>query len=189
MKMARKLTLFLSAMALLAFAIPTFAHADAITSKAGVLAPKNSVVTGVSTNTVTTNTPVGTLECKNVTISATIDTNDGTNVAASGTGGSTVGCEAGGKLLTIDNPTMTTLTAGGLAGTTFVTLDFTATVGPVTCAYQNDSATSVPFTYVKGSDTISIKGTLEDPARPACLTPTIEGDFTLTIGGIPAILD
>jgi hypothetical protein len=47
----------------------------------------------------------------------------------------------------------------------------------------------VPFTYVKGSDTISIKGTLEDPARPACLTPTIEGDFTLTIGGIPAILD
>jgi hypothetical protein len=84
---------------------------------------------------------------------------------------------------------MTTLTAGPEVGTTFVTLDFTATVGPVTCAYQNDSATSVPFTYEKGSDTISIAGTLKDPARPACLTPTIEGNFTLTIEEAPVILD
>jgi hypothetical protein len=154
-----------------------------------VLAPINSVVNAVSTNFVTTNTPIGTLDCEKWAFQAMITKNNRAEVAAAGSAGSTEGCEAGGKLLTIDNPTLTTLTAGAAAGTTFVTIDFTSTVGAVTCAYQNDSATSVPFTYVKGSDTISIKGTLEDPARPACLTPTIEGDFTLTIGGIPVILD
>jgi hypothetical protein len=189
MNMARKLTLLLSAVALLAFAIPPFARADSITSKAGVLAPINSAVTATSTNLTITNTPFGTIACTKVTLDLDLSKNNGSEVGAVGTAGSADHCAATDKLVAIDSPSLTTLTAGAASGTTFVTIDFTATIGPAKCAYQTDSPTSVPFTYAKGSDTISIAGTLEDPARAACLTPTIEGDFTLTLGGTPVILD
>jgi hypothetical protein len=190
--MAKKFSLLVAAMALVAFAIPAFANADAITQPAKTLVPVGTTVVGVSTNVETTNTPVGTLKCKKVTIGAILTKNNGTEVAASDDekagANSAESCTAGGEPLTVDSPTLTSLTAGAKAGTTFVTLDFTATAG-VTCSYTNVSATSVPFTYTAGTSTIHIAGKLKDPAHAFCLEPEIHGDFALTVGGAAVVLD
>jgi hypothetical protein len=187
--MAKKFSLLMAAVAVLAFAIPAMASAGTVTSSAGVLAPVGTVITGTSSNTETTNTKFGTLKCANVTVKGKLTENSGGKVAAKTEGvGSTKECKVGTKELTITDPTLLSLSSTA-AGSGTVGLTFEATVPAIgTCHF---AGTAVPFTYTAGSDSIHVAGKLT--ATPAaCGTGTgaeIHGDFTLEIGSTGVILD
>jgi hypothetical protein len=194
--MAKKLSLLLAAMAVIAFAVPAFANADAVTMSKGVLAPvtnaektgpADATITGISTNTETTNTPFGTLKCKEVMVSGWLTKNNGTEVSAvddPGEGNSTKECTVGTTELKIDNPTLISLSASTKGGTT-VGLSFTATAAGLSCTY---TGAAVPFTYTAGGSSIHIAGVLKG-SEAFCANPEIHGDFALSITGAAVILD
>ncbi len=188
--MAKKFSLLMAAVAVLAFAIPALANAaPSVTSSKGVLAKastetKNaSTITGTSTNVVTKSS-LGELKCEKVTVTAWLTKNTGTEVHAttdSGSQNKAVGCTAGGTPVEITDPTIVTLQAN-LAGSGTQTVSLTFTLPAVGCTFTG----TVSFTYVPSSAVIHIAGSL---TSTACGAATIAGDFTLEIGSTPVILD
>jgi hypothetical protein len=188
--MVKKLTLLAAAIAVVAFAIPAAASAaPSVTSSAGVLAPVGTVITGTSSNT-KTQTELGLLTCTNVTVTGKITKNSGTSVEAVSNGkeGTTKGCEVEGSALTITDPTLINLTSTvDTKGS--VTLTFIADLLGISCHFSG----TVPFTYKDPTDTINVAST-SSPAltgSPAICgnASSFKGDFTLTIGTTPVILD
>jgi len=186
--MAKKFSLLIAAAAILAFAVPALANAaPQVTSSKEVTAKVGSTITGVSTDTETTGTPLGTLKCGEVMVAGVLKKNTGTEVEATDdeTAGAntTSNCTVEGQALTIEKPTLTKLIA--TSSTKTVALSFTAKAKTVVCEYQG----TVPFTYTPGTGSIHIAGKLKDPARATCKEPEIHGDFALSISGTPVILD
>ena len=112
--MAKKFSLLLAAIAVIAFAVPTFANAASVTQPGGEETSTGTVLTGVSHNTVT-ETALGELSCEVVSIKALLTHNSGGLVTAEQSGaGSTSGCLLEGEFpVTITNPTLKSLTAEG----------------------------------------------------------------------------
>jgi len=187
--MGKKLILLAMAVAVVAaMAMPAAASALELRDAAGKVA-LNSVVTGVSTNTLTTNTPLGTLKCNKVDVNAKIEVNGPTSITAKGTAAETAVCEAGGEPLNVTEPTLVHLVSNG-ADEGLAQLSFIADVGPFECPYGG----TVGFTYGTGSgnDTITMKAnqTLTSSVEfcePASGHPIFEGSYTLTtaVGGAP----
>jgi hypothetical protein len=194
--MIRKLSLVVAAVSVLAFVVPALASAaPAVTITKGTLAPvtnaektgpADATITGISTNVETTNTPLGTLKCKEFMVSGWLTKNNGTEVQAvddPGAGNSAKECVAGTTELKIDNPTLVSLSATAKAKT--VDLSFTSTAGGLSCTY---TGTAVPFTYTAGGSSIHIAGALKGSTE-ICGSPEIHGDFALSITGAAVILD
>jgi hypothetical protein len=180
--MFKKLTLLAMVVgAFAAFAIPAAASAaPELTAPAGSTVLPGTIIEGTSTNATTTETLLGTLTCKHVAVTGEITENTGSSVAAvSGGVGSTSGCEVAGGPLSIGSPEMTSLvsteTGKGTVGLKFIAAGI--------CEFTG----TVPFTYVSGTSTISLHGTISGP----CGSGVFEGDFALSIagGGGPVILD
>lgn len=174
--MAKKFSLLLAAIAVVAFAVPAFASAAPEVTVGGARAPLGTEINGTSNNTIT-KTSIGNLTCATVEISGEITANTGSTVAGVASGpASTATCFYKGTTpITIDDPTLLSLHSG-TAGSGTVGLTFEATLPSLTCHY---SGTAVPFTYSSGGNSLNLKGALK--ASPAgCGTATIEGTYTVT---------
>ena len=188
--MAKKLSLLMAAVALVAFAIPTFASADVgLTEPKGTLIAVNSLVEGTSTNAVT-KTSLGNLTCKLVTVTGKITTVTKTTLDVSDAGtASTSECFIGGtKPISITNITITTLHA---AVTNKGTIDahFEADLpNNVKCAF---TATGMPFTWTSETDVINIKEGDLVGTPAACEPGTFNAEFTVETDGTntPVLLD
>ena len=178
--MAKKLILLAMAVAAFAaLAIPATASALTLTDHAGKVQPGAWIV-GTSTNTVTTNTPVGELTCPHIEWTARVITNNG-SLATTGEGevGIPVGCGAEGEPLTVTVPTLTHIESTGNdegnAG-----LSFETDVGGFECPYGG----TVPFTYETGTghDVLHLTGRIFSPFEFCENEEEIvfHGDYTLT---------
>ena len=174
--MAKKFSLLLAAIAVIAFAVPTFANAASVTQPGGEETSTGTVLTGVSHNTVT-ETALGELSCEVVSIKALLTHNSGGLVTAEQSGaGSTSGCLLEGEFpVTITNPTLKSLTAeGGATGTRKIVLSFEADLpGSITCHFEG----TVSFSYVTGASSFHMGGTLNGGV---CGSATISGDYALS---------
>ena len=188
--MAKKFSLFMAAMAVLAFAIPAMASAaPEVTSKAGTRAAVPQNITGTNVGHVlTTGTPFGTLTCNKVTLNGVLTVNSGTKVTGNAGTGTTSECNVNNNPLTITNITVThlesTVVGSGVASFTFVA----DLPGGITCDY---TGTNVPFTYVTGTSHITFKEAAGINGPGFCAAPAIkfDGTFSIEIGSTPVILD
>lgn len=206
--MLKKLTLMaMSVAALLAFAAPASANGPLITTSTGAAATS---ITATSTNTKTT-TPLGTLECRTVTLQGNISTN--ANTTAHGTNGTGTGvgtvpanthtghCGSGPGPVHILDVKIGTIhltrhagPSGAIETTGTANFDFTYRIttifGTQHCHFRG---TGVPIRKT-GADSITVNGPV---ARVAALSPgalcpetgTIHGDFTVRAqNGLPAVI-
>ena len=180
--MTKKLSLFMATVAIVAFAIPTFASANVgLTEPKGTLIKEGSLVEFTSTNWVT-KTSLGNLTCKLVTITAKVTANTKTTVDLSDAGTSTTSeCFIGGtKPITFTNITITTIHA---TTTNKGTIDLhfeTDLPNNVVCKF---TATAMPFTWVSDTDVISIKEGDLVGTPAACEPGTVNADFTIETDG------
>jgi hypothetical protein len=191
--MAKKLSLLIAAMAVLAFAVPAMASATApLTESNGtVVVPVGSGITGTSTNA-KTKTSLGTLSCKKVELMGKVTVNEESTKGPKAEGGAGEEeftgseCEVEGVSVPVKKIKLTNLKTGsglGLTtGTGTATFSFTALIGSFDCVF---TGTNVPFTYSTTTMTNSIKFTnaslTGSPA--ACGTGTFSGDFELFTTG------
>lgn len=177
--MARKLSLFLAAAAIVAFAAPALASAAPEITVNGARAPIGTQISGSSTNTVW-KTELGNFTCGTVTFSGQITANTGSTFAGKGTSAMTTSScfFKGTTAFTIDDATLLSLhSATPGAGT--ASLTYTATAFGLTCHYSN---AALPFTYPALGNTLTVKGELT--ASPAeCGNTAIESTFTITSPG------
>lgn len=181
--MGKKLILLGMALAAIAaFAMPAVASADfTLVDHEGKVNVGEKVL-GTSTNAITTNTALGTLECDLVEITAEVTSNTGSHVEAVGAGKSdTSTCNAGPAELLVTEPELVTLTTTG-EDKGVLSLTFIADVGPFECHFHGEGE----FTYGTGTEddvlTIPSPGitlTGDEICEPEEGTPHFHGDFTL----------
>lgn len=184
--MAKKFSLLLAAVAVVALAVPAFASAAAITDGSGNLLANGTLITGTSTNA-TTVTSLGTLTCETVNVKGEITTNNGSTVEGNSSGESeTSNCKLGKKTIAITDITLTRLHAEGSSKTGLISVTFVADLPELTCHF---AATNLPFTYNSTTVTIT-NGDLEGTPE-ACEPGTLNGSFviTQTVGGGAVVLD
>jgi hypothetical protein len=174
--MARKLSLFFTALAIAAFAAPALASAAPEITVNGTRAPIGTTLNGKSTNT-TWKTELGNFTCGTVSFVSQVTANTGTTMAAKGTSPMTTSScfFKGTTAFTIDDATLLSLHSA-TSGKGTVSLTYTATAFGLTCHYSN---TALPFTYPVLGNTVTIAGELT--ASPAeCGNTSIESTFMLT---------
>jgi hypothetical protein len=188
--MAKKLTLLIAAVAVLAFMVPAMASAAAPLTESGgtVVVPVGSAIIATSTN-VRINTSLGTLSCKKVVFKNNVSANEvtGGKTRAEATSLETFTaqeCEVEGIKAPVEKlrvPNLQTGTALGLpTGNGTATISFTALLpGPLDCLY---TGTNVPFHYLTTTLTNSIKffSVALTGSPTACGSATFSGEFALT---------
>jgi hypothetical protein len=153
--MAKKFSLLMAAMAILAFAIPSFANASEMTNSGGGATVVGTKVIGTSSSASVTLTTslLGALSCEHVTLEGKLTVNSGGTVEGEGSGeGTQSGCTRSGSPITISDTTVTNIksTVSGIGTASFVT---TATINTTVCHF---TGTNVPFTYKSGTDTLIV---------------------------------
>jgi hypothetical protein len=188
--MAKKLSLAMAAIAAIAvFAIPaTASAAPTVTMPAGTLVPVGTELTGTSTDAEIT-TSLGAIHCGTVHVNAELTKNNGTEVEAVGVGqGLATTCAfTAGEAITVTDVTLFKLSATAAAKK----LEFTliADLGPVTCHFVTPAG-GINFTYVSGSDTITIAEQKLTATPAACRPGEFQASFTIeTTAGGAVILD
>lgn len=183
--MAKKLTLFLAAAAVIALAVPAFASAAAATDGSGNLLANGTLISGTSTNA-TTVTSLGNLTCETVKVNGELTTNNGSTVTAVGVGaGEPTNCKLGKKTIEITDITLVDLHAGSETNT--ITVTFRAHLpGEILCHFVG----TIPFTYTTGGSSLTIsEGNLEGTPE-ACEPGLLSGTFNLAqTGGGTVVLD
>jgi hypothetical protein len=175
--MAKKFSLLMAAIAIVAFAVPTFASANAkVTDPANVLLAPGKLIEATNVGNVTTQTSLGVLTCPTVTVTGELTANTGTTYKGIGIGqGTSSACTVGGKPLTITDITLIELHSGTtLAGT--INVKFVGDLpGGVVCTF---SSPNMPYA-VTGTDTIKITNGDLAASPPACEPGLLTGTFTL----------
>ena len=175
--MAKKLSLLMASLAVVAFAVPAFANAAAgVTEPAGILIAKGKLIEATNVGAVTIQTILVPITCSTVTITGEITVNSTTTVEGIGKGeGIATTCTAGGKATTVTDMTVTKLhSAGGGTGTIAVT--FVADIAGVTCDF---SSPNIPFTYTVGGSVIKITNGVLKGEPTVCDPGKLNGEFTL----------
>jgi hypothetical protein len=175
--MAKKFSLLMAAVAILAFAIPSFANASQLTNSAGVPTSMGTKIIATSTSpTVTlTGSLLGDLSCEHVTLEGELTVNSGGTVEVAGIGeGTQSGCTRSGKPITFSDTTVTNIrsTMSGTGTASFVS---TAMINTIVCHF---TGVNVPFTYTSGSDTIVFSGA-RGVLSTGCGAARLDGTFTL----------
>jgi hypothetical protein len=199
--MSKKMTLLgLIVVALTALVVPAAASAtpQLFNQTTNTAVPVPSTLMGTSTDAVTTETKLGTLTCKKVSIGAKLTKNNGTVIEAEDDGegtNSTEGCLANGSIpVVIDNPTLISLKTDNTTtdkGT--LSLSYKATIGspnPVICPFTGTG--EFEYKTGTGNDVLTIPTTkgieLEGPelCKKAGVKPKFHGTFTLEVdtGGV-----
>ena len=178
--MAKKLSLLLAAVAVLAFAVPAFASAaPTLQTPGGEILKTPQAIKGTGTNVTLTSSTLGKIICGSLNLNGTLNV----NTVAAGIEGSGVNekpeqsnCLNGTKSVIVTGVTLTNLksTVGGTA-----TASFTATVdiAALECTF---TGTNIGGTYTNGGNTLSFSeaGTItSSPA--ACGTAKLDASFVL----------
>jgi hypothetical protein len=183
--MIRKISVLMGAIAVVAFAVPAAANAAALTMPANALVPVGTGVTLFSTNTKVV-TSLGAITCEEVIINTEVDENTGAEWGAHGIGKEiAAGCKVAGVPIEITDLTTEQFFSVGAGGSGRLILTFKADLpGGVVCHFQSP-ALGTPFTYVAGSDKITIPKQKLEAAPAACRPAEMSGDFTVetTVGG------
>jgi len=189
--MAKKLSLLLAAVAVLAFAVPAMANAavPTIQNSAGepLGVPTNIVGTGSEVNL--TSSSLGSIKCTTITLEGVLTVNDMTNgITGSNTGQPsppTTDCTKGKNTVNVTNVTLTDLssTVGGDA-----LASFTAEVDIGASTQCTFTGTNVTGTYANGGDILTFAAAPNITSLPvACGTAKLDGSFTLEEKGGGAI--
>jgi hypothetical protein len=177
--MAKKLSLLMAAVAVIAFAVPAFASASSLTMPAGTLVPVGTKIVGTSTNT-TTLTSLGLLSCNTVSVTGEVTANSGGSVAGIGIGtGNTSECFLSEEeAITITDITLESISSS-TSGSGTIHFTFVADLpNNVVCHFVTKSA-GASFNYVSGTDSLSIPAQKLEATPAACRPGEIEGTFTL----------
>ena len=186
--MAKMLSLLAALIALVAFAVPTFARAaPAVTDPPGTLLSPGALLQSTNIGSVTTETSLGNLTCGSMSLTTELTSNTGTTVNERGIGeGSATTCSVGGKAVSVTDITLkekhSATTGKGTLNLTFV-VHFPF----VTCHFE---VAVLPFIYnIATKIWKMIKGDLKgSPA--ACEPGFFTGEFEIeTDGGGSVILD
>lgn len=187
--MAKKLSLLLAAVAVLAFAIPTVAGAATLES-GGSVVPVGTKITGKSTNAVT-QTGLGKLSCKEVVLLGKVTTNSGGTVEGVGTGEATgTTCNVEGTAVEVTNIVLSNIKSNATTGTGKGTASFSfKSTLPVVgaCTF---TGTNAPGTYSTTTMTniLKIEKATLTASPSACGPANLSGEFALTLteGGAKA---
>lgn len=185
--MAKKLSLVLAAVAVLAFAIPAVASASKATLN-GALAPVGTQITGTGSDVTLNSELLGAITCETLNLNGEITKNDGTNVEGSGTNVSPTqaGCKNGKKAVTVTKVVVTKL-ASSVSGHGVLSFTSKVDVGTLECEF---SATEIEGTYVSGTNVLKAEGAGPVIATPSsCGNATLTGSFALESESTPLILD
>lgn len=186
--MVKKLSLLLGAITVLASAAPAAASASALTMPAGTLVPLFTAVTFTSTNAIT-DTSIGNITCATVTLPGAVTKNSSGTFTIEGKGqGTSSTCLLNGTTAVTTTDITLFIATSSTSGSGKASLTYAADLAGVTCTY---TASSTPFTYVSGSDTITFGSASTLTVKPAaCGTATLTGNFTLeTTSGGSVIID
>lgn len=179
--MGKKLILVgMSLAAMAALALPAVASASPELNDESGSVEVGAAITGTSTNALTTNTALGTLECDHVLISGEVTANSKGVVEGIGTGGDTTTCNAGPAEMTVTEPTLNHIETSA-EGENNLSMSFIADVGPFECEFKGGGT----FSYETGTGNndlhISNVVLTTDEVCAAEEGDTIfEGDFALT---------
>jgi hypothetical protein len=188
-KMLKKFSLLLAAVAVLAFAVPAMASASAVTTQAGALIGTPTTVEGTGTNVILTSSTLGSISCGTLNLVGTLTKNDGSTVEGSASEQEPVtsDCTNTHGTVTVTKLTLTKLFAGTVGGVQKQFVNFTSKVdiGALTC---NITGTEVPFTYTAGDDKIVFTEATGATAA-GCGTLKLDGSFTIEVGGAGVKLD
>ena len=187
--MAKKLSLLMASIAVVAFAVPAFASAAPAVTDGGVLLAKGAKIQGTNIGAVTTETSLGKLSCGTIGLTGELTANTGSTVAGVGIGtGTSASCTLGGsKAITITDITLKSLHSATVGSGT-INVTFVADLpNGVVCHFESPN---VPFTYTSGGDVVKVsKGDLLGTPE-ACEPGLLTGEFTVeTDGGGAIILD
>jgi hypothetical protein len=189
--MAKKLSLLLAAVAVLAFAIPSMASAAGLTSKAGTLAPVGTKIVGTGKEINLKSSTLGPIICGSITLKGELTVNNGSEFAGKGVSETPVteNCKNGTKTVVVTNVTLTALKSTG-TGTGNVSFTATVDVGSeLECTFTGKE---IKGTYEVGGSSLNFTealstGITSSPA--ACGTAKLIGKFPLEIGSTAVILD
>jgi hypothetical protein len=189
--MAKKISLLLAAVAVIAFAVPALASATTgLTSPAGTLVPVNTAFRGTNVGApVLTSSKFGELKCAAVVLNGKITKNNESEGAEGvGSGESTASsCTLpGGGLFKVKNLELINIKSSASEKEEGrVSFKFTAFELPQECTF---SATNDKFTYVTNSD---VKTLLKAPLTVTgtnCGTATLDSSFTLETTAKAAVI-
>lgn len=181
--MAKKLSLLMGALVVLAFAIPAAANAaPGITKSGGTLASVGQEFNLTGNDFTLTSATVGPVTCKTLDLKGKISKNNGVEFEATGVSAFT----ASGCAFTVTNFELTQIksTSSGK-----LTMNFVATIDidPLECTY---TGTNIAGSYTPGSDTIVFSSSSGVTSTPiGCGTAKVDGEFTMEIGSTAVILD
>jgi hypothetical protein len=181
--MTKKLSLLLTAAAVLAFAVPAAASASTGLTEGGVLIEVGKFITGTNIGTVTTTSEkLGNITCEHVMVAAKLTVNNTSEVkageaAASEQTAST--CFRAGVGVSVTHINLEELkTNGGGAGKFSVTYEVELTPGGTVCTFTGMNDT---FSYTPGSDSIRVENAALTVVPFACgKSATLDGSFTIT---------
>jgi hypothetical protein len=194
MNMAKKLSLLLAATAVLAFAVPAFAHAETgLTMPEGTLITPGTIITGTNildpaTGTkqvITTSARLSSITCESVMVAAKLTVNSSTEVKAGEAGAfeqTASICFRGGRAeVKVFGIQLNELqTKGGGTGKVSLSYKVEITPGGTVCTF---TGTNDVFTYTPGSDTITIENGALSVTPAACGSAALDGSFTLSTKG------
>lgn len=182
--MVKKFSLFMAAVAVLAFAIPALASAsptatgvDGKSLPVGTEITATAITTGVHGTPKLTSTILGTIECATLDITGTLTVNSGGTVTGNSGGAFTsTTCTNKGNPVSVTSIVVNDLvtTVSGKA-----TVHFTSVidVAGLTCTF---TGTNIPGTYTLGTDILTFnKAATVDGSPAGCGNATFDGEFTL----------
>jgi hypothetical protein len=193
--MAKKLSLLLAAVAVLAFAIPSMASAAEATLPAGTLAPVGTEITATGKNVTLNLSTLGNITCATLNLNGKITKNDGTTVEGSGETSAPTqsGCNNGAERpITVTRTVITRLRASGTgSGTKSAVVAFSTVWDFPAGVVCNFTGTNVAGTYVSGTNVLKFANATGISSTGGCGTAKLTGEFALEKAGTstPLILD
>lgn len=181
--MAKKFSLLLAAVAVLAFAIPSMASATKATLPAGTLAPVGTSIVGTGTDVTLKSSLLGTITCSTLNLNGSITKNNGTVVEGSGATSAPTqsGCKNGTKSVNVTSVVLTKLFSEKESKGT-ASFEATVDVGSeLVCKF---TGTNVAGTFTSGTNVLKFSGATGVTASPAsCGTSTLTAEFALEKSG------
>lgn len=182
--MAKKLSLAIGLLGVVALATASAASAAALTSSPGVLAPPSTTITQTSTNTVL-KTVFGTIGCEKVSYESVLVQNSEAVIwGAELHEPARTGCiYKGSEPANVEEWRYGAYRLGpGAAASMLLRVKLP---GPFECRWESGS---LAISYASGSDVVQVSGTMK-PTPATCGTAEIKGNWTVEIGGSSVILD
>jgi hypothetical protein len=187
--MAKKISLFLAAVAVIAFAIPAMASASTGLTKEGVLLPVEKAIRGTNVGApIITSSKFGELKCATVVLNGKITKNsesEGAEGVGSGESTATSCTLPGGGSFKVKEISLTSVKSlKSEVEEGHVSASFTAFELPQTCVFTLNNA---KFTFETNTDEVKLEKQPLTVTGTNCGTATFDGKFTLETAEAKAI--